>query len=76
MQDTDPAKRLGVGPDGYVSLKNHPFFRGIDWNDIRSKCPPKLVLEKVYLLFLLIGSLLYLNSASFGLSKCMKLQYL
>ncbi|KAK1419658.1 hypothetical protein QVD17_28901 [Tagetes erecta] len=46
LLDTDPAKRLGVGPDGYTSLKNHPFFGGIDWNDIRSKCPPKLVPEK------------------------------
>ncbi|KAI7753160.1 hypothetical protein M8C21_010960 [Ambrosia artemisiifolia] len=46
LLDIDPAKRPGAGPDGYGSLKNHPFFRGIDWHDIRSKSPPRLVLEK------------------------------
>ncbi|XP_076888313.1 3-phosphoinositide-dependent protein kinase 1-like [Bidens hawaiensis] len=46
LLDIDPAKRPGAGPDGYNSLKNHPFFEAIDWDDLRSKCPPKLVLEK------------------------------
>ncbi|KAI3695941.1 hypothetical protein L1987_78947 [Smallanthus sonchifolius] len=46
LLDIDPAKRPGAGPDGYDSLKIHPFFRGIDWHDIRSKCPPRLILEK------------------------------
>ncbi|KAJ0489321.1 putative protein kinase AGC-PDK1 family [Helianthus annuus] len=46
LLDIDPAKRPGAGPDGYESLKNHPFFQGIDWHDIRSRCPPRLVLEK------------------------------
>ncbi|KAD2804757.1 hypothetical protein R6Q59_029826 [Mikania micrantha] len=46
LLDTDPVKRPGAGPDGYDSLKNHPFFRGIDWHDTRSKSPPRLVLEK------------------------------
>lgn len=49
-QDCDPAKRPGAGVDGYDSLKNHPFFREIDWRDIRSKSPPILVLEKVSIL--------------------------
>lgn len=49
MQDTDPIKRPGAGRDGYNSLKNHPFFQGIDWHNIRSRNPPKLVFEKVFL---------------------------
>ncbi|KAJ0545963.1 putative protein kinase AGC-PDK1 family [Helianthus annuus] len=46
LLDIDPLKRPGAGPDGYESLKNHPFFRGIDWRNIRSKTPPRLVPEK------------------------------
>lgn len=46
LLDIDPAKRPGAGRDGYDSLKNHPFFKGINWRDIRSKSPPRLVLEK------------------------------
>ncbi|XP_024990194.1 3-phosphoinositide-dependent protein kinase 2-like isoform X2 [Cynara cardunculus var. scolymus] len=45
LLDTDPAKRPGAGRDGYGSLKNHSFFRGIDWRDIRSRSPPRLALE-------------------------------
>nr|XP_043633604.1 3-phosphoinositide-dependent protein kinase 2 [Erigeron canadensis] len=46
LLDIDPQKRPGAGHDGYDALKNHPFFKGIDWCDIRSKSPPRLVLEK------------------------------
>ncbi|XP_076901811.1 3-phosphoinositide-dependent protein kinase 2-like [Bidens hawaiensis] len=46
LLDIDPLKRPGASPDGYNSLKNHPFFRGIDWHNIRSKSPPRLVPEK------------------------------
>ncbi|KAK8854274.1 3-phosphoinositide dependent protein kinase-1 [Tritrichomonas musculus] len=32
----DPAKRLGYGEEnqGYPSIKNHPFFKGVDWNTL------------------------------------------
>ncbi|KAI3778353.1 hypothetical protein L2E82_07592 [Cichorium intybus] len=46
LLDTDPTKRPGAGRDGYNSLKNHPFFQGIDWHNIRSRSPPKLVYDK------------------------------
>lgn len=50
-QDTDPSRRPGAGPDGYSSLKNHPFFKGIDWKNLRSQTPPTLAMEaKVYAL--------------------------
>ncbi|XP_039850172.1 3-phosphoinositide-dependent protein kinase 2-like isoform X2 [Panicum virgatum] len=42
LLDVDPSKRPGAGPDGYSSLKKHPFFRGIDWKDLRKTRPPKL----------------------------------
>jgi len=29
----DPIKRLGQGPDGSQNIKNHPFFKGVNWND-------------------------------------------
>ncbi|XP_052140789.1 3-phosphoinositide-dependent protein kinase 1-like isoform X2 [Oryza glaberrima] len=45
LLDVDPSKRPGAGPDGYVSLKKHPFFRGIDWKNIRSTRAPKLAME-------------------------------
>ncbi|XP_052199316.1 3-phosphoinositide-dependent protein kinase 2-like isoform X2 [Diospyros lotus] len=49
LLDIDPGRRPGAGPDGYVSLKTHPFFRGIDWKNLRTQTPPKLALEqKVY----------------------------
>uniref|UniRef100_A0A0E0JRN2 non-specific serine/threonine protein kinase n=1 Tax=Oryza punctata TaxID=4537 RepID=A0A0E0JRN2_ORYPU len=45
LLDVDPSKRPGAGPDGYVSLKKHPFFRGIDWKSIRNARAPKLAVE-------------------------------
>ncbi|KAJ8766114.1 hypothetical protein K2173_020630 [Erythroxylum novogranatense] len=47
LLDTDPCRRPGAGPDGYPSLKMHPFFKGIDWNNLRARTPPKLALEQV-----------------------------
>ncbi|URE03749.1 3-phosphoinositide-dependent protein [Musa troglodytarum] len=46
LLDTDPSKRPGAGPDGYASLKKHPFFKGIDWKNLRKASAPKLALEK------------------------------
>lgn len=44
-QDVDPSRRPGAGPDGYASLKNHPFFSGIDWENLRLQTPPRLAME-------------------------------
>ncbi|WOL03559.1 3-phosphoinositide-dependent protein kinase 2 [Canna indica] len=46
LLDTDPTKRPGARPDGYASLKKHPFFKGIDWNNLRNARAPRLALEK------------------------------
>lgn len=46
VQDMDPSRRPGAGPGGYAILKNHPFFKGIDWTSLREgKTPPTLALE-------------------------------
>ncbi|KAG8390536.1 hypothetical protein BUALT_Bualt01G0093700 [Buddleja alternifolia] len=45
LLDTDPSRRPGAGPDGYASLKSHPFFKGIDWMNLRTGTPPKLALD-------------------------------
>ncbi|KAF8115266.1 hypothetical protein N665_0029s0103 [Sinapis alba] len=42
LLDTDPSRRPGAGSEGYAALKRHPFFMGIDWNNLRSQTPPKL----------------------------------
>ncbi|KAH9307841.1 hypothetical protein KI387_035752, partial [Taxus chinensis] len=41
--DMEPFKRPGAGPDGYASLKKHPFFKGLDWDNVRGMTPPKIV---------------------------------
>ncbi|XP_009592600.1 3-phosphoinositide-dependent protein kinase 2 isoform X3 [Nicotiana tabacum] len=45
LLDIDPSRRPGAGPDGYASLKNHPFFREVDWDSLRSQTPPCLAAE-------------------------------
>ncbi|XVF75668.1 hypothetical protein PTKIN_Ptkin13bG0205300 [Pterospermum kingtungense] len=45
LLDLDPSRRPGAGPDGYAALKMHPFFRGVDWSNLRAHPPPKLALE-------------------------------
>lgn len=62
-QDIDPSRRPGAGPDGYVSLKNHPFFSGVDWDNLRLQTPPRIAAEpkvRQFLLFLYLKP--YLNS--------------
>ncbi|KAJ4799475.1 3-phosphoinositide-dependent protein kinase [Rhynchospora pubera] len=43
LLDVDPTKRPGWS--SYASLKGHPFFRGIDWGNLRNIPAPKLVSE-------------------------------
>ena len=33
----EPASRLGSGPTGAEEIKNHPFFKGINWTDVYEK---------------------------------------
>ncbi|GKU91614.1 hypothetical protein SLEP1_g5466 [Rubroshorea leprosula] len=45
LLDMDPSRRPGAGPDGYAALKSHPFFKGVDWDKLRSQTPPRLAVE-------------------------------
>ncbi|KAL2548931.1 3-phosphoinositide-dependent protein kinase 2 [Forsythia ovata] len=45
LLDIDPSRRPGAGPDGYASLKSHPFFKGIDWKNLRDQTPPSLAID-------------------------------
>ncbi|XP_062227304.1 3-phosphoinositide-dependent protein kinase 2-like [Phragmites australis] len=45
LLDVDPSKRPGAGPDGYASLKKHPFFRGMDWKNLWKTRAPKLAID-------------------------------
>ncbi|XP_058087157.1 3-phosphoinositide-dependent protein kinase 2-like isoform X2 [Magnolia sinica] len=40
LLDTDPNKRPGAGPDGYAVIKMHPFFKGVDWKNLRASPAP------------------------------------
>jgi len=37
----DPANRLG-SYEGAMEIKQHPFFRGINWALVRATTPPEL----------------------------------
>lgn len=45
LLDTEPTRRPGSGSEGYTALKVHPFFRGIDWKNLRKSTAPKLAPE-------------------------------
>merc|ERR1719362_1605176 len=46
----DPAKRLGAGFEGYNTLKNHPFFIGLEWDMLlgREIVPPFIPDREIY----------------------------
>ncbi|OAY38930.1 3-phosphoinositide-dependent protein kinase 2 isoform X2 [Manihot esculenta] len=46
LLDIDPSRRPGAGSDGYSALKMHPFFKGVNWKNIREETPPKIALEQ------------------------------
>lgn len=51
LLNVDPKKRLGTGPHGFKNLKDHPFFSGINWDQLESKRvkpPPVLVTGKYH----------------------------
>jgi len=43
LLNRDPARRLGSGPKDSYEIKSHPFFAGINWDDVaqRKLKPPK-----------------------------------
>jgi len=46
LLDPHVSRRLGVGPDGFDDIQNHPFFRGLDWGLVEARlvpppCPPE-----------------------------------
>lgn len=43
MLQKDPGRRLGSGDGDSEEIKNHPYFDGINWNDIYNRRikPPK-----------------------------------
>ncbi|CAM8930090.1 unnamed protein product [Rhodiola kirilowii] len=45
LLDIDPTRRLGTGPNGYATLKKQPFFKGVNWKNLRSHTPPTIAIE-------------------------------
>lgn len=40
MLTRDPKKRLGAGPSDAKEIKEHPFFQGVNWDDMLQKRVP------------------------------------
>jgi hypothetical protein len=47
------------GPDGTDKLRTHPFFAGLDWDDLRKHTPP--FIPKVHVQFSPKFSLLFVS---------------
>eukprot|EP00164_Ancoracysta_twista_P003200 GFYU01004268.1.p1 GENE.GFYU01004268.1~~GFYU01004268.1.p1 ORF type:complete len:695 (+),score=157.08 GFYU01004268.1:253-2337(+) len=43
----DPNRRLGSGEKGFADLKAHPFFKGIDFENIHTQTPPPIVSAQI-----------------------------
>ncbi len=37
LLNRDPRTRLGSGPEDAEEIKRHPFFSGINWDDVRTR---------------------------------------
>lgn len=46
LLNRNAGKRLGAGPSGSLEIKQHAFFRGIDWDLVAERnsevTPPKI----------------------------------
>ncbi|KAI8888884.1 kinase-like protein [Backusella circina FSU 941] len=40
LLNRDPKTRLGAGPSDAADIKSHPFFRGVNWDDMLAKRVP------------------------------------
>lgn len=49
LLNRDPSKRLGAGPGDAEEIKQHSFFKGINWEDVieRKLKPPKIQIKKI-----------------------------
>ena len=43
----DPSKRIGSSAEDAAELKKHPFFAGVDWDQIRNKSHETVYRPKV-----------------------------
>lgn len=43
LLNRNPTRRLGAGPEGALEIMAHPFFKGVDWQEVLNKQsnPPK-----------------------------------
>jgi len=46
LLEKNPYKRLGCGKNGVAEIKNHPFFKNINWRDVYNKKLPLPGVEK------------------------------
>lgn len=37
LLERDPTRRLGYGPKGAEAIMSHPFFRTVNWTELKAK---------------------------------------